>query len=160
MYFMVPTNTAGQPTGKELLPTQIKDRNGNYIGIANTRLPSGKWVIDYLTDTLGREIDFFYENNVLTQVRQNRGGRGGFWSALYYATVTIQTNFTGVTLDPANINGQTVWVPWMIEYPGQMNYRVFYTSYAQAFQFEKWVPAITGQGGSGWSLTLLTTRRR
>ena len=48
-------------------------------GIANTRLPSGKWVIDYLTDTLGREIDFFYENNVLTQVRQNRGGRGGFW---------------------------------------------------------------------------------
>ena len=55
---MVPTNTAGQPTGKELLPTQIKDRNGNYIGIANTRLPSGKWAIDYLTDTLGREIDF------------------------------------------------------------------------------------------------------
>src|SRR5262249_27924971 len=57
MGFMVPTNTSGQPAGKELLPIQIKDRNGNYISIANTRLASGKWAIAYCIDTLGRQID-------------------------------------------------------------------------------------------------------
>jgi len=144
--FMVPTNTAGQPAGKELLPTQIKDRNGNYVSITNARLGSGKWAIDYCTDTMGRQIDFFYENSVLTEVRQIRGEMLRILVHINYAAVTIQTNFTGVTLDPANINGQVVWMPWLIEYPIQMNYRIFYTSYAQAFQFEKWAPAIFGQG--------------
>jgi hypothetical protein len=51
-----------------------------------------------------------------------------------------------VLLDPANINGQTVWVPWFIEYPNQMNFRIFYTSYCQAYLIEKWVPEIAGQG--------------
>jgi RHS repeat-associated protein len=144
--FMVPTNTAGQPAGKELLPTQIKDRNGNYISIVNARLASGKWAIDYCTDTMGREIDFFYENSVLTEVRQIRGSVLRILAHINYAAVTIQTNFTGVTLDPANINGQVVWMPWLIDYPTQKNYRIFYTSYGQAFQFEKWAPAIFGQG--------------
>lgn len=103
--FLVPT-AGGQPTGKELLPELIKDRNGNFVSITNATLPNGQWVIDHFFDSLGRLIDFFYENNVLTQVRQNRGGTWRTFVKLYYAPITIQTNFTGVTLDPANINGQ------------------------------------------------------
>ncbi|HKX27213.1 MAG TPA: S8 family serine peptidase [Blastocatellia bacterium] len=144
--FTTPTGSGGAAVGKELLAREIKDRNGNLITIANTALSNGRWVIDYITDTLGRTIDFYYENNVLTQIRQDRGGTWHVFVRIDYAPVTISTNFTGVNLNPANINGQTVWMPWFIEFPNRMNYRVFYTSYCQAYQIEKWVPAIDGQG--------------
>jgi RHS repeat-associated protein len=142
-----PTDGSGRAIGNEMLPSEIKDRNGNFITITNGQLPNGRWVIDYVTDTLGHMIDFSHENNVLTQVRQSRGGAWRVLVNLGYAPVTIQTNFTGVTLQPSNINGQTIWVPWFIEFPNQMNYRFFYTSYGQAYQIEKWVPTISGQGG-------------
>ena len=58
----------------------------------------------------------------------------------------MQRNFTGVTVD-APANGQQVWEPWFLEFPDQVNYRFFYTSYIQAYQIEKWVPNIGGQGG-------------
>jgi YD repeat-containing protein len=146
IYFTLPTNSSGQPTGKELLPREIKDRNGNVIRITSAPLANGKWAIDYITDTFGREIDFYYESNLLREVRQNRGGSWRLFVRLHYAPITIQTNFSGVTLDPENINGQFVWQPWYIEYANGSNYRIFYTSYGQAYLIEKWVPEITGQG--------------
>ncbi|HKX28403.1 MAG TPA: S8 family serine peptidase [Blastocatellia bacterium] len=144
--FTAPADSGGAATGKELLPREIKDRNGNFISIVNAPLSDGRWAIDYLTDTLGRTIDFAYENNVLTQVRQNRAGAWHVFVKFHYAPVTINTNFGGQLLEPVGINGQTVWEPWLIEFPGLVNYRIFYTSYCQAYQIEKWAPAIPGQG--------------
>jgi RHS repeat-associated protein len=148
IWFKTPTNASGHATGKELLPREIKDRNGNQIIIINAPLSNGQWAIDYVIDTMDRTIDFHYENNVLTQVRQDRGGSWQVFIKLFYEPVTIKTNFSGVTVDPANINGQVVWEPWFIEIPNLMTYRLFHTTYCQVYQIEKWVLEISGQGGA------------
>ena len=57
------------------LPTVIKDRNGNQINVAYKFLsPTNDLVIDYVTDTLARRIDFVYTSNRLTAIQQNRNG--------------------------------------------------------------------------------------
>ncbi|MBO0797452.1 MAG: S8 family serine peptidase, partial [Blastocatellia bacterium] len=133
-----------------MLPTEIKDRNGNFISITygyhftDTGYYAG---IDKITDTLGREIVFYYESERLREVRQNRNGSWHVLARLSYAPITINTNFN-LPFYPADINGKTAWLPWFIEYPNGMNYRLFYTSYGQAYQIEKWVPEIAGQGGA------------
>ena len=45
-----------------LLPTQIKNPNGNYIQIAYKTGFAWKQAIDYVTDTLGRVIQFHYDS--------------------------------------------------------------------------------------------------
>ncbi len=63
---------SGAAVGKRLLPDKITDRNGNFITIENAeivnenfvggvRIPNNShdWGIDYVTDTLGRQIDFY-----------------------------------------------------------------------------------------------------
>lgn len=74
--FTVPTNQSGQVIGNEMLPNQIRDRHGNRININNARLSNNNWVIDNVIDTLGREIDFYYENNMLIGIRQARPAGG------------------------------------------------------------------------------------
>ncbi len=49
----------------QYLPTLIKDRNGNLINLFYRTLPNNDVVIDYLIDTLGRRIDFYYQSNRL-----------------------------------------------------------------------------------------------
>ncbi|MDX2040107.1 MAG: S8 family serine peptidase, partial [Acidobacteriota bacterium] len=152
--FITPTY-GGNAIGKRLLPSQIKDRNGNYITITNAEISNGNgvannshdWGIDYITDTMGRTIDFYYESNLLRKVRQDRGGGNYFtYALLSYAPVTISTNFSGLTTDPSTLNGTQVWVPWWIEYPTGHTHRIFYTSYGQMYSVEKWVPTVAGQG--------------
>jgi len=152
--FITPTYQ-GNAVGKRLLPSQIKDRNGNYITITNAEIVNGNgvannshdWGIDYITDTLGRTIDFYYESNLLRKVRQDRGGGQYFnYVVISYAPITISTNFSGLSTDPSNINGTQVWQPWWIEYPTGHTTRIFYTSYGQMYEVEKWVPTVAGQG--------------
>jgi hypothetical protein len=153
--FILPTY-GGAVIGKRLLPSQIKDRNGNYITITNAEIVNGNgvannshdWGIDYITDTLGRTIDFYYESNLLRKVRQDCGGGTWFdYVIISYAPITISTNFTtGLTAAPSNLNGTQVWQPWWIEYPTGHTTRLFYTSYGQMYEVEKWVPYIEGQG--------------
>ena len=50
--------------GQEIwLLTRIEDRNGNVITLQYKQLDSTAWVIDTVTDTLGRKITFAYDDN-------------------------------------------------------------------------------------------------
>lgn len=134
------------------LPVEIKDRNGNFITIAYRDLTTSagvKKVLDYVTDTAGRRIDFNYQSNLLTSISQNRGGATFYYVWLDYQPVTIQTSFLPpyvTATDPGNINGTVVYLPSRVTYPTGVNFRFAYTNYAQIKQIEKAVPTLTGQG--------------
>jgi RHS repeat-associated protein len=134
----------------QALPIEIKDRNGNFITIAYKTLPNEKVVIDYAIDTAGRRVDFYYENNRLLWIGQQRNGVWFKYVNLDYQPVTIQTNFTmpgwGGTLDPPTINGTQVWLVSRITYPTGLNFRFSYNGQGVCQQIQKWVPAINGQG--------------
>ncbi|HWQ31967.1 MAG TPA: carboxypeptidase regulatory-like domain-containing protein, partial [Blastocatellia bacterium] len=133
----------------QFLPTQIKDRNGNFITIAYKTLSNNDSVIDYLLDTLSRRIDFWYENNRLREIRQDRAGVLFKHAIIDYEPVTISTSLqSGVTTDPATISGQQVCLPTRITYPTGTHYRFYYTSYAQMWLVEKWAPSVQGQGAA------------
>ncbi|MGE0102419.1 MAG: hypothetical protein AB7U64_08840, partial [Blastocatellales bacterium] len=130
----------------KLLPTLIKDRNGNQIDIYYRTLTNNSVVIDYLIDTAGRRIDFNYQSDRLTSISQNRNGNIFVFAYFDYQAVTIQANFGSLTVDPSPINGTTIYVPSRITYPSGVNYRFSYTSYGQINSIQKWVPTISGQG--------------
>src|SRR5262249_31179676 len=125
----------GQAVGRQLLPKEIKDRNGNKITITNAEIVNGgtncngspcantthEWAIDYITDSLGRVVDFYYESNLLRQITENRGGTSFSYLTLLYEPVTLTTNFTspitatdpgGTGPAPNQINGTQAWLPW------------------------------------------------
>ncbi|MEP7340786.1 MAG: S8 family serine peptidase, partial [Acidobacteriota bacterium] len=162
----------------QCLPTEIKDRNGNKITITNAAIvngdkdpnnpnnpfPSnGDVAIDYITDTMGRKIDFYYESNRLIFVRQLRNSDSANpanwglyaktnpawinYATIAYQPVLVSLNFGSLGVDP-NINGTNVWVPSAITYPNGNNYSFYYTSYAQMWAVEKWVPTVGGQGSA------------
>ncbi len=132
----------------QALPTEIKDRNGNYVTIAYKTLPNEKVVIDYFIDTAGRRVDFNYDSNRLTWIGQNRNGSWFYYVRLDYQPITIQTNFvTPLVTDPSNINGVQVYMPVRITYPTGGSYRFSYTSYGQINAIQKWAPGVNGQGG-------------
>jgi len=145
--------TCGTTFDYQFLPTEIKDRNGNRITVTNAAIQNGDGAasngdvaIDYITDTLGRTIDFYYESNRLLKVRQNRGGTWFDYLVITWVPVTITTNFGSLGLDPSTINGTQVWEPWFLQYPNGANVKLFYTSYGQLHELERWVPTVVGQG--------------
>jgi RHS repeat-associated protein len=114
-------------------------------------LPNGDRAIDYVIDTLGRTIDFAYQNSSLVKVRQCRNASctesPDTWYnfiKIDYVEVFVSTNFGTMTTDPTTIT--SVWLPSRIDYPTGHNYRFYYTSYAQMYLIEKWAPTVTGQG--------------
>jgi RHS repeat-associated protein len=129
----------------QFLPTQIKDRNGNFITIVYKTLSNNDKVIDYLTDTLSRRIDFYYENNRLREIRQTRGATIFKHAIIDYEPVTI-TLGSGISSDPSTLNGAQVYLPTRVTYPTGGHLRFYYTSYGQIWRIEKWVPGVTGQG--------------
>ena len=131
----------------QLLPTQIKDRHGNFITIAYKTLSSSDSVVDYLLDTLGRRIDFYYENNRLREIRQDRGGVLWKYVIISYQPVTISFDPQNLpATDPAAMNGAQIYLPARITYPTGHNLRFAYTTRGQIWKIEKWVPGIAGQG--------------
>ena len=130
----------------QALPIEIKDRNGNFGAINYKTLDNQKVVLDYVTDTAGRRVDFNYQNNRLVSISQNRNGVVFYFVRIDYQAVTIQTDFYQMTTDPPTINGAQVYLPARITYPAGVNLRFGYTSYGQLFSIQKWVPTITSQG--------------
>ncbi|MBL8188465.1 MAG: hypothetical protein JNK38_10685, partial [Acidobacteria bacterium] len=132
------------------LPIEIKDRNGNFISIAYRDLTTSagvKKVIDYVTDTAGRRIDFNYQNNRLTSISQTRGGTTFYYVRLDYQPVTIRTRFVEpYVTDPATINNTQVYFPVRVTYPTGAAYQFGYTSYGQINSIAKVAPPISGQG--------------
>ena len=133
------------------LPIEIKDRNGNFITIAYRDLTTSagvKKVIDYVTDTAGRRIDFNYQSNRLTSISQTRGGTTFYFVRLDYQPITIRTRFIEpYVTDPATINNTQVYFPVRVTYPTGAAYQFSYTSYGQINAVAKIAPTISGQGG-------------
>jgi hypothetical protein len=129
----------------QFLPTQIKDRNGNFITIVYKTLSNNDRVVDYVTDTLSRRIDFYYENNRLREIRQDRAGTLFRFVIINYEPVTI--SLSGAT-DPASLSGTQVYLPTRITYPTGAHFRFLYTGCGQIYQLEKWAPGVTGQGAA------------
>ena len=120
----------------QFLPTQLKDRNGNFITIVYKQLSNNDTVLDYVIDTLGRRIDFYYQNNRLTEIRQDRNGTIFKYAIIDYTAVTLNASF--YSMPNQDVSGTTVYVPSRITYPTGVNLRLFYTSYGQVHLIEKW----------------------
>jgi len=84
---------------------QVKDRNGNYLTIANN--PLGR--ITNITDTLGRIITFNYDSNAnLISITQTWNGQPTHqWVSFGWSTRTMQSSFSGVTV-VGTANGSVV----------------------------------------------------
>jgi len=148
-------NRASDPvTGVNLsnqwLPTTIADRNGNYISITYTQLTNTnrEYAISTIVDTLGRTVEFHYTNNRLTDIGQTRSGTWHSFMTIGYQDVTVHTSFSSPLAVDGPSNGSDVWVPYLLTYPTGHYYVLDYTSYAQAYLIEKWVPAVQGQSTS------------
>ncbi len=133
----------------QFLPTQIKDRQGNFLTIVYKQLSNNDTVLDYVVDTLGRRIDFYYQNNRLTEIRQDRNGTIFKYAIIDYTAITLNASFYNLstyTYSNQDVSGTTVYVPSRITYPTGVNLRFAYNSFGQVNQVEKWVPTLSGQG--------------
>lgn len=76
---------------------KVKDRNGNFLTI---NYDAGN--LSSIIDTLGRQINFAYSNGYLQKIEQQWNINGSTathtWATFDYANITIQTQFTGVSL--------------------------------------------------------------
>lgn len=103
-------------SGQQAFPTQITDAQGNYITISyrNNRGPE----IQTVTDTMGRVVTFNYDSlnrliSVTTPKMDNVGTRTVV--QLNYKQITLNPNFSGMTVDASN------WNPYVVDaiyYPG------------------------------------------
>jgi RHS repeat-associated protein len=84
-----------------LLPTQVMDRNGNYETIAYKDATQGynPLAIDFITDTLGRNVQFNYDANLnlsyITVPAMNGGTQNSVF--FYYTSHTLSYHFNGLT---------------------------------------------------------------
>jgi RHS repeat-associated protein len=78
--------------GNDLQCRQIKDRNGNYITIEYNSSGS----LSYIIDTVGRRIDFKYDDfgyNRLTEIVQTISGTSHRWAYFGYTNLSMKVNF-------------------------------------------------------------------
>src|SRR5262245_548781 len=93
--------------------TQVKDGNGNYISITYKIIGVAEYpmtVIDKVTDTLGRDIVFYYDDQPggtlkLMSINQIRDGQPFLWAQFEYGTKYVTPNFGSlVVLGPNNVD--------------------------------------------------------
>ena len=147
------------PSGSNVfLPNMIRDRNGNHIDITNATISNddsvtsnGIKAISQIKDTAGRIIEFRYNSNRLTSIRQDRnpGGTPNYYTfaSFDYDKVTVSHTFntSTLTVDPA-MSSTDVYVPISVTFPNLSYTKFYYTSYAQMYLYETWAPTISGQG--------------
>jgi YD repeat-containing protein len=110
--------------------TQVKDRNGNFLSITN----SGAGRILSVTDTLGRVFNFNYDtNNNLSSISQTRGSSQYTWITFGYSNLTLQTNFTGLTIIGTQ-SGTTLPVLSQVGLADGTFYRFSYNSWGQVYK--------------------------
>lgn len=115
--------------------TQVEDRNGNFI----TANYNSFGHISNVVDTLGRTITFNYDAsqlNLLQSITQTWNGTTHTWASFTYGSVTLQTNFTGLTLVGAQ-NGQSINVPTQITLADGSYFTFQYTSWGQVFKITR-----------------------
>jgi hypothetical protein len=84
---------------------QVKDRNGNYLTIAND--PWGR--MTNITDTLGRVINFNYDikANLISITQSWNGQPSHQWASFVWSNRTMQSSFSGAAV-VGTMNGSVV----------------------------------------------------
>jgi YD repeat-containing protein len=115
-------------SGGYVMPTQIKDRNGNYLTINYTGTAQQ---ISSIVDTVGRTTTFTYngDGTLATISKSGFGGPARTWT-FGYTNVTLSYNFGSLTVNGAT-NGSQVKVLSSITYPNQTKQTFSYNGYAQ-----------------------------
>ncbi|MEW6130395.1 MAG: RHS repeat-associated core domain-containing protein [Acidobacteriota bacterium] len=110
LYFNNGTAVTISVTNNRLLPTKIKDANGNYVSIGyktyNGSAPNQflwRQAIDYLTDSMGRYLQFNYDTNMnLSSITAPNFSTGTRTVAQFdYECRSISASFSGLTVENA-----------------------------------------------------------
>jgi len=105
--------------------TNIKDRNGNYLTANYNSLGD----LTSVVDTLGRVVTFNYDGNAnLASITQTWNGQGHTWATFHFDSVTIQPNFSGVSVSGV-ANSQSVSMLTMVGLGDGSYYKFAYTNW-------------------------------
>ncbi|MEK6325302.1 MAG: FG-GAP-like repeat-containing protein [Acidobacteriota bacterium] len=145
----------GAPGRGAVYPQRITDANGNYISVHYRFNPERGPKILFITDTLGRTINFFYEQGALTAITAPvlSGGERQL-VRLHYKTLPLSYGFSP-TLTP-NVDDPAPRVLDAIYYPGTGTGYWFgdadsYSSYGMLAKYSE-------QRGMGFSAPSLETQ--
>jgi PKD repeat protein len=119
--------------GSDYQCTEIKDRNGNFISINYDSL--GR--VDTVIDTLSRTIHFNYDSNGLSSISQTWAGQTHYWARFTYASKTIQTNFTGLTVYGPQ-NNSTIHALTQVKLADDSHFDFDYTSSGQVWKISQY----------------------
>ena len=107
LYYNDGTQVSVTLYNNRLLPIQVKDSNGNYVGISYKYGVAVPLAIDFVTDTQGRKIQFNYNSPAGNLISITAPGYGGTAQNPVTRTVaqfdyqgrTLSYNFTGLTVE-------------------------------------------------------------
>jgi hypothetical protein len=105
LYFNDGTKVTISVINNRLLPTRIRDSNGNYIAIGykTYNASSFPWrqALDFVTDTLGRQLQFNYDScaNLASITVPAFGGGLNTVVNFDYQSVSISNSFSGLTVE-------------------------------------------------------------
>lgn len=118
-----------------LLPTQITDRNGNYVQVAYKSFFPWNQAIDYVRDTLGRYIQFNYDGcSSLVSITAPAFGSGTRTLAQFdYQSRSLTYSFSGLSVENASY-GQTLNTLRHVYFPAtQSGYSFSYSDYGMIY---------------------------
>ncbi|HXG66461.1 MAG TPA: hypothetical protein VNO70_15285, partial [Blastocatellia bacterium] len=121
-----------------LLPTRIRDRNGNYLQVAYKDSAQGysPFAINYVTDTLGRQIQFTYDASLnLTAITAPAFGTGTRTLAQFnYENKLFRYTFSGVFPTNAPPSGSAISTLRRIYFPATgTGYLLTYSDYGMVY---------------------------
>lgn len=113
----------------QMVCTQIKDRNGNYISATYNSL--GRPTT--MTDTLGRTINFNYTaQNYLSSITQTWNGATHTWATFNFGNLYVQTNFPNLSVQGPQNGSYIPVLTWVGLHDGS-RYEFSYTSWGQVY---------------------------
>lgn len=130
--------------GYRLYPTQIKDRNGNYLSISYAGTNGAGPKISSITDTLGRYINFYYASNgdLVAVTQPGLSSSDVQTIRFYYTDVSLGSGLfdssLGVTKPSSVHTLQYVYFPTSAESSGaHSGYKFEYSPYGMVRQITK-----------------------
>ena len=130
--------------GYRLYPTQIKDRNGNYISISYAGTNGAGPKISSITDTLGRYINFYYATNgdLIAITQPGLSTSDVQTIRFYYTDVTLSSGLFDSSFGvygPSSVHTlQYVYFPTSSEASGaHTGYKFDYSPYGMVRQITK-----------------------
>lgn len=123
LYYNDGTQVTISNYNNRMLATQIKDSNGNFVGVSYKYGVQSPLAIDYVTDTQGRQIQFNYDvsGNLISITAPGYGGTAQnpitrTVAQFDYQSRTISYNFTGLSVE--NVPSGAVNVLRHVYFPG------------------------------------------